>query len=233
MITGKQIREARLKKGVRAEVLAKAAGININTLYTWETSGDLSTKNKTALGKVLKHLGFSLEETLKASTYMAKTKKGATSKKMKVVTQPSAATPNELFPPPDTAALDALREKARLLSLETTPRNIEELQTLGPFLHRRIGELLAQRGFPVWREEREKSAFVTASPEDRANALLQQLRAFDALSGPETAGFRLARMVGFFMSDQARRSNLLELLRECQAQGVSVLQLQRVLGGTA
>lgn len=70
-----------------------------------------------------------------------------------------------------------------LMSPTTAPRNLDELAKQGPFIHRRLGEQLEQAGFKCWENEREKTAFVTASPADRAQMLLVQLAAFDAANG--------------------------------------------------
>lgn len=70
-----------------------------------------------------------------------------------------------------------------LMTPETAPRDAAALTKVGPFVHRRLGEALEQQGFRCWTNDREKTAFVTASPEDRAQALLTQLLAFDAARG--------------------------------------------------
>ncbi len=66
---------------------------------------------------------------------------------------------------------------------ESAPRDAAILAGQGPFIHRRLGEALELIGLKCWQNEREKTAFVTASPEDRAQMLLMQLQAFDAQRG--------------------------------------------------
>lgn len=70
-----------------------------------------------------------------------------------------------------------------LMTPETAPRDAAALAGQGPFIHRRLGEALEGLGFKCWSNEREKTAFVTASPQDRAQMLLSQLQAFDAARG--------------------------------------------------
>ena len=71
----------------------------------------------------------------------------------------------------------------QLMTPDTAPRDAAALANQGPFIHRRLGEALELAGFKCWNNEREKSAFVTASPADRAQALLAQLQAYDATKG--------------------------------------------------
>jgi hypothetical protein len=71
----------------------------------------------------------------------------------------------------------------QLMTPDTAPRDVAALASQGPFIHRRLGEALELAGFKCWNNEREKSAFVTASPMDRAQALLVQLQAYDAAKG--------------------------------------------------
>lgn len=71
----------------------------------------------------------------------------------------------------------------QLMTPDTAPRDLAQLTAQGPFIHRRLGEALEKLGFSCWQNEREKSAFVTASPADRAQALLSQLQAYDGARG--------------------------------------------------
>lgn len=71
----------------------------------------------------------------------------------------------------------------QLMTPDSAPRDAAALASQGPFIHRRLGEALQGLGFSCWQNEREKSAFVTASPADRAQALLTQLQAYDASRG--------------------------------------------------
>lgn len=70
-----------------------------------------------------------------------------------------------------------------MLTPDTAPRDAAQLATVGPFVHRRLGEALGELGFHCWQDERTKSAFVTASHQDRAQILLTQLQALDAKRG--------------------------------------------------
>lgn len=70
-----------------------------------------------------------------------------------------------------------------LMTPDTAPRDAAALANQGPFIHRRLGEQLEQLGFKCWNNEREKTAFVTSSPQDRAQALLMQLQSYDAARG--------------------------------------------------
>lgn len=71
----------------------------------------------------------------------------------------------------------------QLMTPDTAPRDASALANQGPFIHRRLAEALEIAGFKCWNNEREKAAFVTASPGDRAQALLNQLQAYDASKG--------------------------------------------------
>src|ERR1700761_5157471 len=70
-----------------------------------------------------------------------------------------------------------------LMTPDSAPRDVAQLAGQGPFIHRRLGESLAALGFPCWQSDREKSAFVTASPQDRAQAILTSLQAYDHSKG--------------------------------------------------
>lgn len=60
MITGKQLRDARNKKNLRAEMVAKAVGINVNTLYRWESEkGAFEPRNQQAFKRLLDQLELS------------------------------------------------------------------------------------------------------------------------------------------------------------------------------
>lgn len=71
----------------------------------------------------------------------------------------------------------------QLMTPDTAPRDAAALAKQGPFIHRRLGEALELLGHRCWNNDREKSAFVTASPEDRGQMLLSQLQAYDAVKG--------------------------------------------------
>lgn len=71
----------------------------------------------------------------------------------------------------------------QLMTPDSAPRDLEALTKQGPFIHRRLGEQLEGLGFKCWANERDKSAFVTASPGDRAQMLLVQLQAYDTARG--------------------------------------------------
>lgn len=70
-----------------------------------------------------------------------------------------------------------------LMTPDTAPRDVNALSGQGPFIHRRLGEALQQLGFPCWASDREKQAFVTATPTDRAQSIVAALQAYDAARG--------------------------------------------------
>lgn len=70
-----------------------------------------------------------------------------------------------------------------IMNPENAPRSEEELASQGVFIHRRLAESLTDRGFKLWNSEKEKTAFITASPGDRAKVLAVKLREMDAASG--------------------------------------------------
>lgn len=70
-----------------------------------------------------------------------------------------------------------------MMTPETAPRDAVQLQAVGPYIHRRLAEALAERGVPVWTDERTKVAFVTASVPDRAQMLATKLAELDAKNG--------------------------------------------------
>lgn len=76
-------------------------------------------------------------------------------------------------------------------TLANTPRDEAALSECKVFVHRRVGELLEEAGFPLWKTEREKAAFLTSSPAERAKAILVRLREYDAASGGAPAPMAL------------------------------------------
>lgn len=76
-----------------------------------------------------------------------------------------------------------------LMTPENAPRSEEELLTgsaKGVFAHRRLAESLFDRGFKLWTTDKEKTAFLTATAEVRAQSLLQMLKKFDEANGRAT-----------------------------------------------
>ena len=70
-----------------------------------------------------------------------------------------------------------------LLSPQNAPRSAEDLLNAGVFNHRRLAESLFELGHKIWSTDKEKTAFLTASPADRAQALAAKLKEFDAANG--------------------------------------------------
>lgn len=70
-----------------------------------------------------------------------------------------------------------------LMTPDNAPRDEETLTAAGAFIHRRLAENLHARNFQLWSTDREKTAFLTASPADRARVLVQKLKEMDAAGG--------------------------------------------------
>lgn len=70
-----------------------------------------------------------------------------------------------------------------MMTPETAPRDAAALAQNGVFIHRRLAEALEALGFPVYKDANERTAFVTAKPEERAAVILQKLKELDASRG--------------------------------------------------
>jgi len=70
-----------------------------------------------------------------------------------------------------------------LLTPQTAPRSADEITNAGVFQHRRLAESLYELGHKLWTTDKEKTAFLTASPAERASALVAKLREFDTANG--------------------------------------------------
>lgn len=69
------------------------------------------------------------------------------------------------------------------INLVNAPRNIAEIAKLGVFQQRQLAELLVQASVPVWSNDMEKTALLTASPEARSEKLAWGLQQYDAVNG--------------------------------------------------
>lgn len=76
---------------------------------------------------------------------------------------------------------------AQLPTLSNTPRDQNAIAAMGVFGHRKLAESLNAEGFPLWTTEMEKSAFITADAQTRAQALLKAMQTFDASRGRQPA----------------------------------------------
>jgi hypothetical protein len=63
-----------------------------------------------------------------------------------------------------------------MMTVATMPRDEATLAGVGVYIHRRLAEELLTLGNPVWKTDKEKSAFVTAQPVERAKVLLQKVQ---------------------------------------------------------
>lgn len=77
-----------------------------------------------------------------------------------------------------------------LLTIQTAPRDEELLKKEGVYVQRRLAEELANKGYKIWSNDAEKSAFVTASPDQRVRALCHFLKEYDAGTAPEAQNVR-------------------------------------------
>ena len=72
---------------------------------------------------------------------------------------------------------------ATIMTPDNCPRDENILANEGVFIHRRLAENLMDRGFKLWNNEKDKTAFITAGPADRARAIVQKLKEMDAAGG--------------------------------------------------
>lgn len=76
---------------------------------------------------------------------------------------------------------------AQLPTIQNTPRDVSKIAPMGVFGHRKLAEQLASEGLPLWSTEMEKSAFITADQNIRAQRLLEALQRYDATRGGQPA----------------------------------------------
>lgn len=72
---------------------------------------------------------------------------------------------------------------SQIFTVQNAPRDAADLTGLGVFMHRRLADELQSLGFSLWTKESEKGALLAASPGERAAAIAQKLKEFDASRG--------------------------------------------------
>lgn len=88
-----------------------------------------------------------------------------------------------------------MSQPATMPDIHNVSRDPADLTNYGSFIHRRLAESLQEVGVAVWASAKDMTAFITATPADRAQILSTKLKEFDARNGGIGAAASPAPMV--------------------------------------